>query len=283
MLRSIGVLTLVLLALPWTSTAQDEGDIGPSDVLKITVLGQAEMSGEFTVDANGILAFPFVGDIKASGLTAKEFEKKLTTLLADGYLKRPHVAVSVKEFRSQRVYVVGEVQRPGPYPLRADRTLLSLLGDIGSVGANAGHEVIVTRQPEPVVGPFLFEASEPFAPSDELPLPIPKSEVFRLNLRELQSGKTEANLVLKGGDTIVFPKAANVYVSGHVARPGPYRYEEGTTVMQALNLAGGVTERGAEGRTKIVRLVDGKKVEKKAQPSDILQPEDTLFVPERFF
>jgi polysaccharide biosynthesis/export protein len=284
-MRVHAILILLAAAFAIPLGAQEEADIGPTDILKISVFGQPEMSGDFAVDANGIVSFPFVGDVKASGMQPKEFEKKLTTILSDGYLKRPRVAVSVKEYRSQKVYVTGEIQHPGPYALRADRTLLGLLTDIGTVTPNAGHEVIVTRQPEPVLGPFLFEAprEDGLVTGDDSPLPVPKSEVFRVNLRELQSGRPEANLSLKPGDTIVFPKAANIYVTGHVTRPGPYRYEEGMTVLQALHQAGGVTDRGAEGRIKIVRIVDGKTVERKPQPTEALQPEDTLVIPERFF
>ena len=85
------------------------------------------------------------------------------------------------------------------------------------------------------------------------------------------------------GDTVYFPKAAQVYVMGSVARPGPYRFQEGMTVMQALTLAGGATERGSGGRAKVIRIVDGKKVERKVKATELVLPEDTLVVPERFF
>ena len=107
--------------------------------------------------------------------------------------------------------------------------------------------------------------------------------MFRVNLRKLQSGLPGSDLPLEPNDSVLFPQASNVYVSGHVARPGPYRYVEDMTVLQALNLAGGVTDRGSAGRAKIVRFVDGRKVETKAEPMDVLQPEDTITVPERFF
>jgi polysaccharide export outer membrane protein len=83
-------------------------------------------------------------------------------------------------------------------------------------------------------------------------------------------------------DTVYFPRAANVYVVGHVARPGPLRFQEGLTVLQALTLAGGVTERGSQ-KVRIVRIVEGKQVEVKPKMTDLLQPEDTVKVPERFF
>jgi polysaccharide export outer membrane protein len=292
-----------------------EYEIGPGDVVSVVVIGQAQMTGNFAVDPEGMVNFPILGKIKAAQHTTLELERKLTTLLADGILKRPQVTVSIAEYGSQRVFVTGEVQRPGRYPLKADRTLLALLGDIGALGANVGHEVIVVRPPAsaphssgPAVPLSITDAPEaatapssagtageatggeteptpaPTPPSvPGLPFVAPGSEVFRINLLELQSGNPERNIALKAGDTVYFPKAAQVYVMGSVGRPGPYRYHEGMTVLQALTLAGGVTERGSQGRTKVVRIVDGKKVEKKVKATDLVLPEDTLVVPERFF
>ena len=292
-----------------------EYEIGPGDVLKVVVLGQAEMTGNFTVDTAGMVNFPILGRIKAGQNTALELERKLTVLLADGYLRRPQVTVTIAEYGSQKVFVMGEVQRPGQYALKADRSLLVLLGDIGPLGPGVGHEVIVVRPPagEPLVagGPPSLGVEVPEAtpaPGSEMPpstppetapetpapaagasgipgLPFvaPGSEVFRISLLELQSGNPEKNIALQAGDTVYFPKAAQVYVMGSVGRPGPIRYAEGMTVLQALTLAGGVTARGSAGRTKVVRIVSGKKVEQKAKPTDLVQPEDTLVVPERFF
>lgn len=291
-------------------------EVGPGDTLKVVVLGQAEMTGPFTVDPEGMLTFPILGKIKASENTTLELERKITILLADGILKRPQVTVTVAEYGSQKVFVTGEVQRPGQYALKAERTLLALLGDVGALGPNVGHEVIVVR-PQATAGspigepgaaghPIVPEGGVPGedpsaeAPAGEnaappaatppgpepipgLPFVAPGSEVFRISLLELQSGNPERNIILRAGDTIFFPKAAQVYVMGSVARPGPYRYEEGMTVLQALTLAGGATARGSTGRTKVIRIVDGKKVERKVKATDLVEPEDTLVVPERFF
>ena len=225
------------------------------------------------------------------------------------------MTVSVAEYGSQRVFVTGEVQRPGRYPLKADRTLLALLGDVGALGPNVGHEVIVVRPPvggagingpavplsmtaapEAATTPGKADAAKDAASGEGEPAPAPTppsipglpfvapgSEVFRISLLELQSGNPERNIALQAGDTVYFPKAAQVYVMGSVSRPGPLRFQEGMTVLQALTLAGGVTERGSQGRTKVVRIVDGKKVEKKVKATDMVLPEDTLVVPERFF
>ena len=304
-LRAVAAALLALLALAADDFAQpskpSEYEIGPGDVLKVVVIGQAQMTGDFGVDPEGLVNFPILGKIKASQHTTLELERKITTLLADGILRRPQVTVSVAEYGSQRVFVTGEIQKPGRYPLKADRTLLALLGDIGTLGQNVGHEVIVVRPPSTIDAtsgavPSTTDSAQAAAgaPAEAdsgtaavtvpgLPFVAAGSEVFRISLLELQSGNPERNITLAAGDTVFFPKAAQVYVMGSVARPGPYRYQEGMTVLQALTLAGGATDRGSQGRTKVIRIVDGKKVEKKAKATDLVQPEDTLVVPERFF
>lgn len=269
-----------VLALAAAAVARPQAyEIGPGDLLKITVLGQPTLSGDFAVDSAGMTSFPLLGRIKASGLTPQGLEKKLVTLLSDGYLKRPEVSVSVKEASSLRVFVTGEVAKPGPYPLKGDRSLLTLMADLGPLPPTVGHEVIIVRPPDPESAAALDPAE---APPGALPNEVPGSQVLRANLRELLSGNPAKNLDLQPNDTVFLPKVANVYVTGHVAKPGALRYEEGMTVFQALTLAGGVNEKGSQ-KVKIVRVVDGKPTEIKAKLTDVLQPEDTIKVPERFF
>ncbi len=150
--RLLVVATCALIGAGATGAAAQAArpadyEIGPGDVLKVVVLGQAEMTGSFTVGPDGMVGFPILGKVKASENTTLELERKLTVLLADGILKRPQVTVTVGEYGSQKVFVTGEVQRPGQYSLKADRTLLALLGDVGALGADVGHEVIVVRPP----------------------------------------------------------------------------------------------------------------------------------------
>lgn len=268
---------VVLLLAP--AVLAQEYRIGLGDVVHVAVLGQPEMTGDVAVDANGNIPFPFLGKIKAAGLTATELERQVTSLLADGYLKDPHVSVGVKEFHSQRVFVAGEVTRPGPYGLRPERSLLLLLKDVGELTASAGHEVVIVRPPK---------TDAPASPAPEakpsgLPGEMPGATVFRVSLRALRSGRPDQDVRLEPGDTIYLPRAAQVYVTGHVGRPGAFRFEEGLTVYQVLNLAGGITERGSAKGVKIVRLVDGRRTELKPKPIDLVRPEDTIVVPERFF
>ncbi len=307
----IGVI-LALLAVTPPATAGYE--IGPGDVVRVEVAGQEGLSGDFPVNAEGMMFFPFLGKVKASAMTVAELARKLTTLLADGYLKTPQVEVAVKEYRSRKVFVTGEVQNPGAHGLRANGSLLMLLADVGGITADAGHEVVVIRPPAPTANGEMAEGADGGAGiegageesgdvadgSEKAPAPengvepnestfvpqwpgeVPGSEVLRVSLRELRSGNPESDLTLQEGDTVFVPKAASIYVTGYVARPGAIRYEEGITVFQALTRAGGPTERGSS-KVRIVRLIDGKRKEIKAEMTDLLLPEDTVKVPERFF
>jgi polysaccharide export outer membrane protein len=109
------------------------------------------------------------------------------------------------------------------------------------------------------------------------------TEVFRASIRDLESGALSQNIELHDGDTIFVPRAETIYVFGQVKNPGAFAVQKDTTVLQALSLAGGVTENGAMNRIKIVRLVDGAKKELKVKLTEIVRPGDTIIVPERYF
>jgi polysaccharide export outer membrane protein len=313
---AIGLLLLGAFGL----TAEYE--VGPGDKLRIEVLGRPEMTDTFAVDAEGMINYWEVGRVKASGYTAQSLAGKLTTLLIQGrFMRRPQVQVSIAEYGSQKVYVAGEVQRQGYYALKADRSLRGFMSEV-AFNPRAGHEVIVIRpgtggavspapagsegtprhdtglapsddstsEPEEEASPS--GADEPAAEEVGPPAPIqvpglppidPSNEVIRVNLLEIQVGGLGKDITLLSGDTIFVPRASQIYVTGAVARPGAFRYEPGMTVLQALTLAGGVTARGSEGRTRVIRIEDGKKVQRKVKPTDTLRPEDRLEVPERFF
>jgi polysaccharide biosynthesis/export protein len=295
MARGTFLLTLVAFTacLAGPLQAQDMYELGPGDIVSVAVGGQSTLTGDFALDADGMLSLPILGRVKASEMTAAELERKLATLLADGYLKNPQVSVVVKVAQGIRVFVTGLVAKPGAYPLTGDRTLLSLLNSLGGV-IGEGHEIIVIRPPAPEpAAPVPAEGAEPApSPSPESPtdpavlaLPnfVPRAEVIRVNRAELLSGNPEKNIRLQSGDTVYVPPASNVYVTGHAGRPGPYRYEPGMTVYQLLLKAGGVSPRGSSGGIRIIRVVNGKEVKLKARPTDLVQPEDRLDVPERFF
>ena len=249
--------------------------IGAQDVLTITVWDSPDLSGKFTVETDGSFTFPLIGRVKAGGLTLRQFEAELKKKLADGYFKNPQVSVAVETYRSQRIFIVGEVRSPGTYQLTGDMTLIEAIARAGSTTPAAAPEAIVVRAPagKAADGPTLpgSHASD-------------SSETKRVNLRDLQSGALSQNVALRDGDTIFVPRAESIYVFGQVKNPGAYALQDAeTTVLQALSLAGGVTDRGATSRIKIVRVVKGEKVEIKVKLTDLVLPGDTVIVPEKFF
>jgi polysaccharide biosynthesis/export protein len=274
--RTFQVLTLVVLlgSAPAFSQTPSAGNyvIGPQDVLAINVFGQAGLTGKFSVEADGTFSFPLVGRVKAAGLTLREFEQELKKQLADGFFKNPQVSVAVEQYRSQRVFVVGEVRQPGPVPLTGGMTLIEALARAGSTMPSSSGEVVVVRQKDkkPITGPTLPDEKE-------------ASEVIRVSIRNLESGELSRNVELQDGDTIFVPRAESIYVFGQVKNPGSYLIQKDTTVLQALSLAGGVTENAAMNRIRIVRLVDDKRTEMRVSERDIVKPGDTVVVPERFF
>jgi polysaccharide biosynthesis/export protein len=247
--------------------------IGPNDVLTITDYDQADLSGNYTVDTDGTFTFPLIGQIKAGGLTVQQLQAELKKKLANGYFLNPQVNVTVAQYHSQQVYIVGEVRTPGPYTMTGPMTLLQAIAMAGSALPTASEEIMVVR-------PAVAKAGKgPVLPGqDDDP-----ADVIKVNLKKLQSGDLSQNIPLQDGDTVFVPRADTVYVFGQVKLPGAYPVQPNTTVLQALSLAGGVNDRGSTSRIKIVRFVNGKKEELKVKLSDIVKPGDTVMVPERFF
>jgi polysaccharide export outer membrane protein len=243
--------------------------VGPQDVLTITSYDQADLSGKFTVEADGTFTYPLIGRVKAGGLTLRGLEDSLKTRLRDeGYFRNPQVTVAVETYKSQKIYVIGEVRSPGPVPLSGDMSLVEAIARAGSTLPTASGEAIIVHSPD---------ATGPTLPSENA------ANTERVDLLALQNG-TKQNIVLRDGDTISVPKAQTVYVTGAVKNPNAYALQQkNTTVLQALSLAGGVTDRGSMSRVKIFRIVKGDKKEIKAKLTDIVQPNDTIVVNDRLF
>jgi polysaccharide biosynthesis/export protein len=272
--RAIAVAAALMIvgAFAAVPAAQPPGDyvIGPPDVLTIQVFEQQDLAGKYTVEADGSLTFPLIGRIKAGGLTLRSFEDELKRQLSDGYFKNPSVSVSVEQYRSQRIFVMGEVRQPGPVPLTGGMTLIEALARAGSTLPTSSGEVAIVRAPQGT-------PNGPLKPEEG------GSEIFRASIRDLESGTLSQNLQLRDGDTVFVPRAETVYVFGHVKNPGAYGVQKNTTVLQALSLAGGLTENAAMNRIQIIRIENGQKREMKVKVTDKVRPEDTIIVPQRYF
>jgi len=273
-------------APPATTSAKaaaPDYQIGPEDILRITVYGHEDLTQSVLVQSDGTFTYPLVGRVKASDLTIAELEKKLAVLLSRGFIRNPQITVVVQEFRSQSVYVVGEVQRPGPYPLSGPTGLLEVLAKAAITG-NAGAEVIVVRPPAgaAVTGPVLpAEAGAEGAPADQ-----PQAEVIRVNFRDLQAGDLSRNVRLRPNDTVFVPQAAKVFVTGEVRSPGAYGWFPGMTARQLISVAGGLTPDGSDGRLRVIRPAtdkSGKPEEDKIKLDEPVKGGETLVVRRRLF
>ncbi len=245
--------------------------IGPQDVLSITVFNEPTLSGRFTVESDGSINYPLVGRVPVAGKTLRALQEDLTKRLSTGLLVNPQVTILVEQYRSQSIFVVGEVRQPGKHMISGNMSLLEALSQAGGATTTAGTEVIVRRPKDP-------NAAGPVDPSDDSQSDI----VARVNLEDLQSGRA-ANVTIRDGDNIFVPKAEMFFVTGHVRSPGSYVWEKGMTVLKAISLAGGITERGARGRIKIVRIVNGQQKKIDVKMTDPVLPNDTIEVPQRYF
>jgi polysaccharide export outer membrane protein len=273
--RSITIglsLFFVLLSSTPPSAGQPAADyvIGPHDVLAIQVFDQTDLGGKYTVETDGTFSFPLIGRVTAAGMSLRKFESELKKRLADGYFRNPQVTVAIEHYRSQRVFVMGEVRNPGAVPLTGGMTLIEALARAGSTLSSSSGEVAIVRAPPGAKGPLL-------------PDPEKAAEILRASIRDLEGGSLKQNIELHDGDTIFVPRAESAYVFGQVRSPGAYAIQKDTSVLQALSLAGGVTENGAMNRIKIVRMVNGSKKELKVKLTDLVKPGDTIIVPEKFF
>jgi polysaccharide export outer membrane protein len=278
MVAAVSVSSAFAQTAAYTATPTIARDyvVGSQDVLNITSQDDPTLSGKFTVEADLTFTFPLLGRVRAGGLTLREVESQLQAKLVEGgFFKQPQIMVSVEQYKSQKVFIVGEVRNPGAYALSGDMRLVEALALAGSTLPTAAGEVVIVPagSDSVVVKPAAVDEAEASG-----------TPVVRVNLRELQNGAFQQNVQLNGGDTVFVLKAENIYVFGQVKNPGAYPLQQDvTTVLQGLALAGGVTERGATSRVEIVRIVDGEQKKMKVKLDETLHPGDTIVVPQRFF
>lgn len=254
--------------------------VGPHDVLHITSYDQPSMTGKFAVEADQTFTYPLVGRLRAGGLTLREVEAELENqLTVGGFFKSPEIMVTIEQYKSQKIFIVGEVRTPGAYSMSGDMRLVEALALAGStLPTAAGEAVIVPSGADSMLLKPGQDAGSAVDPRG------PHKAVIRVNLRELQNGAFAQNVALKGGDTVFVLRAENIYVFGQVRNPGAYALpSDVTTVLQGLSLAGGVTDRGSTSRVEIVRVVGGDQKKMKVKLDETLMPGDTIVVPQRFF
>lgn len=267
------LLGLVLLS----AASSQEYTIGAGDVLAVTVWGQPDLSREYPVDADGLVPFPLLGRVKATGLTTKELAARLTELLEQDYFVNPHVIVSVREYLSQKVHLLGGAERVGLYYLKGPTTVLEILSKAGGVSKTAGTQLILVRNHRPPEG---GTASG--------------NVILRLNLEKIRAGDPGENIRVEDGDTIFVPTGNTFFIFGEIKRPGAYQLEKETNILEGITIAGGFTDKAAPGRTRVIRTtpdgpqvldVDMNDIIRRGQRDKAirLQENDVVVVPESFF
>ena len=260
------ILLLVLILLFWTggfSFAQDYL-LGEGDVLKITVYEHDDLTTTARVSGDGEIVIPLIGPVEAKGLSVSQLSEKITELLADGYIINPQVSIFMEEFRSKKATILGQVSKPGLYELQGYMTFLELISKAGGLSKDAGNMAIIKRKSKT---------------SEE------NNNVIKIDLIKLiEKGDTSLDISIEDGDSIYIKKAEVIYVSGEVKKPDAYKYEEGSTVIKAITIAGGFTAKGSPNKVKIIRKIKGDEtVLSDVKMDEPVLPDDIIVVPESFF
>jgi len=246
-----------------------EPTLGPGDVLRVSVYDNPDLSQEVTIEADGAFSYPLIGRVQAAGLPVRQLESLLAKRFADGYLVSPQVGVTVTQHKSQQVYVMGAVSKPGPYALQRQTTLLEALSAAGGPTPDAGFEVILTHAADKQALPSGTSKASTTANGQP---------AMRVSLEQLMAGGVPQRINLQDGDVIYVPVAAFVYLTGEIQRPGRYRLEKDATIQKMVTAAGGFTKFAATKNMIVQRMVDGKRLEFQAAPNDLLQAEDVVVV-----
>ena len=238
------------------------GVLGTGDIVRITVFQQPDMTTEARVSDAGTITFPLVGVVSVRGLTLAQAE----TLIADGlrrgnFMNDPQINVYLLQARSRQVAVLGQVVRPGKYPMEESTVrltdVLSLAG-----GSNGSDTVTLVRN---------NGAGQPVKMEIDVPQMFLEKDMSK-------------NIEMLNGDIVYVQRAPMFYIYGEVARPGAYRLERKMTVLQALALAGGLTPRGTERDVRIHRRNAADVVERiTVEMTDPVRQDDVVYIRQSLF
>ena len=250
-------------------------EIGRQDLLDIKVFDIDELNQTVRVADDGSITMPLLGRLVAAGRTKSELQSLIAELLEDGFVRDPQVTVFVREYESKKVAVTGAVRNPGSYEMLGRKTILEMLSEAGGLDRDLGKEIVIFRR----------QGSQA---TQRIPVDLE---------RLVYNADPALNLVIEPGDIIYVPtvEKVRIFVSGAVRNPDLYEVPraEPVTVLKAVTLAGGTTDRAAEKRVQVIRTnADGQRVTlevnlkrvKRGKAEDpILQKDDLVLVPESFF
>jgi len=259
-----GLISLPARAQPAApASAAAEYKLGSGDVLRVSVYQNPDLTLETRVSEAGVLSFPLLGTVRLGGLSVTQAEQLIADGLKSGsFVKNPQVTIVVLQVKGNQASVLGQVNRPGRFPIEvADMRLTDLLANAGGVAAN-GAEVLVLSG---------LRNGQPFRLEIDLPA------VFA-------PGGRAQDVLIQNGDVLWVDRAPMVYIYGEVQRPGPMRLERSMTVMQSLATGGGLNQRGTEKGIRVHRKgADGKVQILQPAMDDALKDGDIVYVKESLF
>lgn len=262
--------------------------IGPRDILNLTIHagGEKQHDSNLMVSGQGMINVPFIGPIRAEGLTVNQLEERIIKPLAKDYFVDPEVNIHIKEYHSLQYYISGAVKAPGLYEMTSEATLMELIARAGGVLPERGNLAYILRSD---TGNLTGEK--------DIEKMISKKEPLKVDLKSLlDEGDMNHNRLLQSGDVVYIPleKALNlaeskVYVEGEIQNPGVYNYQPGLTALNACIMAGGFGKFAAPKRARIIRSKkEGQEIininlddVKEGKIPDIeLEPGDRIHIPE---
>ena len=237
--------------------------LAAGDLIRISVFQNPTMMLETRVTENGSVTYPLVGNLKVGGLTIPAAEQTIAEALRKGgFVKEPQVSIALLQNRGNQVSVLGQVNRPGRFPLETFNMRLSeVLAIAGGISATGAETAVVTG----------LRDGKPFRKN--------------IDIAGMFLGKgVEDDLTMSGGDVIYVHRQPLFYIYGEVQRPGSYRIERNMTIQQALAQGGGPTLRGSERKLRLHRRAeDGGLKDMTPEMNDLVQSDDVLFVRESVF
>lgn len=261
------LLAFLFLALGSTAQAQAQAKpdypLGAGDAIRIQVFQNPDLTIETRVSENGSITYPLIGAVDLGGLSIAVAEQKIADALQKGgFIQKPQVNIVLVANRGNQVAVLGQVNRPGRFPLETASTRLSdMLANAGGASVNGDDVAIVSG----------VRNGQPFRKQINIP------SIF---LDE----KLQDDIVLQGGDLVYVHRAPVFYIYGETQRPGSFRIERDMTIMQALAQGGGPTARGSEKRLRLSRKsADGTIKQIEPQLTDPVLPDDVIYVKESLF
>jgi len=253
---------VALLALFGSKVSAVETVLGSGDVVKISVYGSPDLTTETRVSDAGEVTFPLLGAVKLGGLTTKAAESKIAAQLeAGGFVRKAQVNLLVSLLQSQQISVLGQVNRPGRYPVEGKRSVMDMLALAGGVNTEGSDSISLIRKRNNVVTKENIDV-----------------------IAMIRGGNFEKDYDLAPNDVIFVERAPRFYIYGEVQRPGSFRLERGMTVMQALSVGGGLTARGTERGIRVKRRNDDGQLQIiETKQDDLLHADDVVFVKESLF